>query len=111
MEVRLTPEAREELRSLAPAERAAMLAAMKKLEAGGVALGAPHTSQVKGSIVRELRPRRGRSPWRGLYRRIADTMVIAAIGPEAQANRRGFDRAVRRAEERLARIASEEEKR
>lgn len=84
---------------------------VKKLEAGGVTLGAPHTSQVKGSTVRELRPRRGRSPWRGLYRRIGDTMVIAAIGPEAQANRRGFDRAVRRAEERLDRIASAEEMR
>jgi phage-related protein len=58
MEVRLVPEAREELRSLLPAERAAMVGAMNKLEAGGVTLAAPHTSQVKGSILRELRPRR-----------------------------------------------------
>ena len=111
MEVRLTPEAREELRSLPLPERAAMLSAMKKLEAGGATLGAPHTSQVKGSTVRELRPRRGRSPWRGLYRRVGDTMVIAAIAPEAESKRQGFDRAVRHAEERLAKIVDEGGKR
>src|SRR5438128_10101635 len=109
MEVRLLLEAREELRSLPAAERAAMVNALKKLEAGGPTLGAPHTSQVKGSTVRELRPRQGRSPWRALYRRVKDTMVVAAIAPEAEADRRGFDRGVGDAERRLAQIEHEED--
>lgn len=87
-----------------------MINAMKKLEAGGVTLGAPHTSQVKGSTLRELRPRRGRSPYRALYRRIGETMVIGAIAPEAEVNRRGFERAVRRAEARLVQIENEEDR-
>ncbi|SRR6266540_4108301 len=111
MEVRLLPEAREELGSLLSAERTAMVNALKKLEAGGPTLGAPHTSQVKGSTVRELRPRGGRSPWRALYRRVKDTMVVAAIGPEAEVDRRGFDRAVANAERRLAQIENEEDAR
>jgi hypothetical protein len=77
------------------------LSAFKKLEAGGIALGAPHTSQVKGSTVRELRPRRGSSPWRAFYQRIGDVLVIAAIAPEAKANPRAFARGVRKAEARL----------
>lgn len=87
-----------------------MLNAMKKLEAGGPALGAPHTSQVKGTTLRELRPRQGRSPWRALYRRIGENMVVAAVAPEAEVNRRGFERAVRHAEARLARIENEEDR-
>jgi hypothetical protein len=35
-----------------------MLNAIAKLEALGAELGYPHTSQVQGSTVRELRPRR-----------------------------------------------------
>lgn len=104
MEVRLVPEATAELRALPPAERAAVLSAMKKLEAGGATLGAPHTSQVKGSTLRELRPRQGRSPWRALYRRVGDAMVIGAVVPEAEADRQGFNRGVRRAERRLSKI-------
>jgi len=84
-----------------------MMNALKKLEAGGDSLGAPHTSQVKGSTVRELRPRGGRSPWRALYRRMGDRMVVLAISPEAQVNRRGFDRAVRKAEERATKVKEE----
>jgi hypothetical protein len=95
-----------ELRRLPVAERGAVMNAVAKLEAFGDQLGAPHTSQVKGSRsgVRELRPRAGRSPWRVLYRRVADAMVVLAVGPEAEHDRRGFERAVRRAEERLKEI-------
>lgn len=77
--------------------------AAAKLEAFGDQLGWPHTSQVKGirAGTRELRPRAGRSPWRVLYRRVAGAMVMLPVGPEAGHDRRGFDRAVRRAEERL----------
>jgi phage-related protein len=36
--------------------------------------------------------------------RLGGTMVILAVGPEAEHDRRGFDRAVRLAEERLKEI-------
>jgi len=57
---------------------------------------------VKGAEgLRELRPRGGRSPWRPLYSRVGDTFVIAAVGPEALADARGFGRAVADAAKRL----------
>ena len=95
-----------ELRGLPVAERGAVMNAVAKLEAFGDQLGSPHTSQVKGSRfgIRELRPRAGRSAWRVLYRRVAGAMVVLAVGPEAEHDQRGFDRAVRRAEERLKEI-------
>ena len=70
-------DAQEELRRLPSAERRAVMTAAAKLEAFGDQLGAPHSSQVKGSHagIRELRPRAGRSPWRVLYRRVGGTMV------------------------------------
>lgn len=100
-------DAREELMGLPVAERRAVMTAAAKPEALGDQLGAPHTSQVKGSRagIRELRPRSGRSPWRALYRRVGGVMVILAVGPEAEHDQRGFGRAVRRAEARLKEIA------
>jgi hypothetical protein len=99
-------DARDEVMRLPAAERRAVMNAVAKLEAFGDQLGSPHTSQVKGSQagIRELRPRSGRSPWRALYRRIGDGLVVLAIGPEAEHDRRGFGRAVRLAEERLKEI-------
>lgn len=52
----------------------------------------------------KLRPRAGRSRMRPLYGRAGDAFVIVAIGPEALIDRRGFDRAVRVARQRLAEI-------
>jgi hypothetical protein len=99
-------DAREELMRLPVTERSAIMNSVAKLVVFGDQLGAPHTSQVKGSRlgIRELRPRAGRSPWRPLYRRVADRLVVLAVGPEAQHDKRGFDRAVRLAEERLREI-------
>lgn len=42
-------DAQEELRRLPSAERRAVMTAVAKLEAFGDQLGAPHSSQVKGS--------------------------------------------------------------
>ena len=79
-----------------------MTHAMEKLEALGPHLPYPHSSDVRGvSGLRELRPRAGRSPWRALYRRIGDELVIGAIRPEAEANPAGFNRAVQDARQRL----------
>ncbi|MGA9314370.1 MAG: hypothetical protein WBV77_07060 [Solirubrobacteraceae bacterium] len=57
-----------------------------------------------GGSLRELRPRAGRSVWRCIYERIGDVFVIGAVGPEAQKDKAGFDRAVSAAVGRLAEI-------
>lgn len=76
--------------------------AIGKLEQAGETLVYPHSSQVRGATnLRELRPRAGRSAWRAFYRRIGAEIVIAAFGPEARADSRGFERAARAAEARL----------
>src|SRR5437764_5818942 len=102
MLVRFTHDARREFQALPPAEKEAMRNAIGKLEQAGEALAYPHSSRVRGAAdLRELRPRAGRSPWRGFYRRFRDEIVIGAFGPEAQADPPGFTRAVRAAAERL----------
>ena len=99
------PEAERERAALPKSERAALINADAKLGAYGPRLGYPHTSAVRGAeSLRELRPRAGRSAWRALYRRVGEVFVVAAVGPEAQADPRGFDRAGRRALERLAKV-------
>ena len=66
------------------------------------------SSAVQGADrLRELRPRGGRSPWRALYRQVGDEFVIAAVGPEAQIDPRGFAAACRHAEDRLVEIEEE----
>lgn len=76
-----------------------------RLQALGPTLPFPHSSDVKGANnLRELRPRAGRSSWRGFYRRLGDVFVVAAIGPEAEVKPRAFKRTVHAAEERLAKI-------
>lgn len=101
MDVALHSEAEVELRRLPKHEHAAMLTAIQKLEAIGPDLPFPHSSQVKGTKLRELRPRAGRSPWRAFYCRVGDAILVGAIGPEANADPRGFERAIRRAITRL----------
>lgn len=101
------PEAQVEREASWPeGEKVAMRHAAEKLEASGPNLGAPHSSAIMGSGVpglRELRPRGGRSRWRPLYRRVAEsTFLILAVAPEAQIDKRGFAAAVRRAAERNA---------
>lgn len=104
MTVKVLPEAEAEWLALPLREREAMQNAWRKLQVGGDQLGYPHTSDVKSAAgtLRELRPRGGRSPWRSFYRRVGDSLVVAAVGPEAGRDPRGFTQAVARAEERLA---------
>lgn len=99
------PEAEQERGKLPAAERAALYNAVRKLEAIGPALGYPHSSDVReASGLRELRPRQGRSPWRALYGRAGERFIIAAIGPEAEHDPRGFRRACTAAQRRLAEL-------
>lgn len=59
----------------------------------------------EGSGLRELRPRRGRSRWRPIYRRMDERLfAILAVGPEAEIDKAGYDRAVRIAKQRLVRL-------
>jgi hypothetical protein len=83
------PEAERERAALPKSERAALINADAKLGAYGPRLGYPHTSAVRGADkLRELRPRAGRSVWRALYRQVGEAFVVAAVGPEAQADPR-----------------------
>ena len=101
------PEAVEELMQLPRDEQLALDHAAGKLAAVGSALPYPHQSAVKaGQGLRELRPRGGRSRSRALDDRRGDTFVIAAVAPEAQVDRRGFDRAVRTARRRLEELSA-----
>jgi hypothetical protein len=68
----------------------------------GPHLGYPHSSAVRDADrLSELRPRAGRSAWRALYRQVGEVFVVAAVGPEAQSDPRGFKRSVRWAIQRL----------
>jgi hypothetical protein len=104
VEVRYHPAALQERDALPVGERQAIQNAVEKLVAIGIQLGAPHSSQIKGSEVRELRPRAGRSAWRAFYARVGEELVVLAVGPEAQQDRKGFTRAVSNAERRLAEL-------
>jgi hypothetical protein len=96
------PEAEQELEALPMAEEVALRTVMAKLEVLGSRLSFPHQSAVRGATVRELRPRSGRSPWRGFYRRTGpEHFFVGSIGPEATVIPKGFKRAVRLAEQRL----------
>jgi hypothetical protein len=101
MDVELHTSAEAELHRLPRLEHAAMLNAIATLQAIGPTLGYPHTSQVRGTNIRELRPRAGRSPWRTFYSRVGNVLRIGAIGPEARVDPRRFNAAVDRAIRRL----------
>ncbi len=102
MTLRVLADAKAELDKLPKAEAAAMTRALQKLEELGTDLQFPHQSSVRdGGGLRELRPRAGRSPWRALYRRVGDFLVVAAVAPEANVDRRAFNRAVEAAQRRL----------
>jgi hypothetical protein len=99
------PEAEMEYHALPAGDRSAVDNAVRKLEMYGPTLPYPHQSAVRGSeSIRELRPRGGRSRVRPLYRRFTNTFVIGAVGPEAQADPKRFERAVRSATNRFAEI-------
>jgi len=109
MEVLVHPAAAEEYRGLPEREQDAMDNAIEKLSALGEQLRYPHSSAVRSAAgLRELRPRAGRSPWRAFYPHIGDVIVIGAFGPEANADPRSFQTAVKRATDRLAEFGTKE---
>jgi DNA-binding XRE family transcriptional regulator len=108
-EVKWHPKAQHEKQAIDEAtERVAIAHVIEKLQVDGPALRSPHQSAVlgeEGSGLRELRPRRGRSRWRPIYRRMDESLfAILSIGPEAKIDRAGYERAVRTAKRRLERL-------
>jgi hypothetical protein len=97
------PEAARELAKLPGKERKAIDNAVRKLQALGPDLPAPHSSDVRGAPgLRELRPRGGHCPWRPLFRRTAGGFVIAAIAPDGKTEPRRFAQACEQALRRLS---------
>ena len=101
MDVQILAAAAGELEGLPLVERRAMLNALAKLRTFGSQLPFPHSSQVKSSQLRELRPRAGRSPWRAIYRQLGTRIIVLAIVPEALHDNRGLERGIRVAQERM----------
>lgn len=85
-----------------------MLNVVEKLQQFEDRLPYPHSSAVRSTKLRELRPRGGRSRWRAFYRRVDDMLIIGSIGPEAGVDARGFTRAVDAAEERITQYEEQE---
>jgi len=114
-EVAWHPKALDEKNAIEDvAERVAIAHAIEKLEVDGPALRSPHQSGVmgeEGSGLRELRPRRGRSRWRPIYRRMEERLfAVLAVGPEAEIDRAGYAKAVRLAKRRLKRLEKAKKK-
>jgi hypothetical protein len=104
-DVRYLEDAARERLDMPAAERVALDRAVDKLVAFGPQLPFPHQSSVRqGAGLRELRLRAGRSSCRAFYQRTGDVFVIAAVGPEAEADPRGFERAVTAALARLEEV-------
>jgi hypothetical protein len=99
------PAAARELSKLPGTEQKAIDNAVRKLQALGPDLPAPHSSDARGAPgLRELRPRGGHCAWRPLYRRAGDGFVIAAIAPDGKNDPRGFAQACSRALRRLSEL-------
>lgn len=99
------PEAERERSGLPDSDIAALINADVKLAVLGPSLGYPHSSAVQGiRNLRELRPRSGRGRWRAFYRQFGDVFVVAAVGPEAMVDKRGFMKACRDAVARLENV-------
>lgn len=104
--VRWHPQAIPEVRAIEGGpERNAIRHVIEKLQVDGPRLRSPHQSAVMGVTgagLRELRPRRGRSRWRPIYRRRGERLfVILSVAPESEIDRAGYRRAVRKAKQRL----------
>jgi hypothetical protein len=85
-------------------EQKAIFNAVDKLRELGERLPPPHMKPLRGPTaagLRELRPRRGSSDWRALYRRCGPLYVVLAVDRHAN-----FSALVARAHVRAARYAT-----
>src|SRR5438874_10405089 len=91
MDVELHPDSEDELQKLPRAEHAAMLNALVMLQAIGASLEYPHTSNVRGTNLRELRPRAG-----GHHEGLLSSRGKRAPGGGNQARSKGQPTAIQR---------------
>lgn len=102
------PAAEGERDKLRGNERAALHNAVRKLEEIGPDLPYPHSSDARGAAgLRELRPRRGSSPWRALYPARRRSLRHRRGRPDGSKDPRGFRQACERAQRRLAELEEE----
>jgi hypothetical protein len=90
-------------------EHRALVNAVEKLRELGDRLGPPHMKPLQGdaaSALCELRPRRGDSDWRAVYRRVGVFFVILAID-----RHKNFAAMVERAQHRAGRYSDRFENR
>jgi hypothetical protein len=82
-------------------EHRALINAVEKLREIGDQLAPPHMKRLRGNAASglcELRPRRGDSDWRAIYRRVGEFYTILAID-----RHKNFDAMLERAQERSGR--------
>ena len=77
-----------------------MINVVTKLELDGVSLGRPHTAHLEGTAepLRELRPKRGRSPLRIVYAFDPRRDAVLLIGGDKSGDSRFYQRLVPQAE-------------
>jgi hypothetical protein len=82
-------------------EHRALINAVEKLREIGDRLGPPHMKRLQGAAASglcELRPRRGDSDWRAIYRRVGAFYAILAID-----RHKNFEAMLERAQDRAGR--------
>jgi hypothetical protein len=100
VEVVGTDEFRDWFRGLTDPERDGVARVVDMLEEAGIALGFPYSSEIRVSrmALRELRPKRGRSPLRVFYAFDPRRQAVLLLGGSKGASEAFYARYVPRAE-------------
>ncbi len=87
--------------ALSHREQKSVLQVVKILEQVGIALGEPYSSALEGTRypLRELRPKRGRSPLRIVYAFDPKREALLLLGGDKGTEKRFYARAIPRAEQ------------
>ncbi len=99
--VNATREFEQWVEALSHREQKSVLQVVKILEQAGVALGEPYSSALEGTKypLRELRPKRGKSPLRIVYAFDPRREALLLLGGDKGADKRFYERAIAKAEQ------------